>query len=150
MAKGALPVWLISRSVIGAAFPGGSAWCGIAVGIAAVLGHMWTFLGGFRGGKGVATAAGVVLALDPPAMLVCLALFVVTVAVTRYISVGSILSAAAFPIVVALLSPLGIHQPLFGLGIVLAAVLIWSHRGNLARLRRGEERRFSLARGRSG
>ena len=146
MAKGALPVWLISRSAVGAAFPGGPEWCAIAVGAAAVIGHVWTFLARFRGGKGVATAAGVVLALDPPAMGVCLVVFVVAVALSRYISVGSILAAAAFPVVVALQSPRGIRQPLFALGVVLASVLIWRHRENLARLRRGEERKFSLAR----
>ena len=146
MGKGALPVWLISRGAVGAAFPGRPEWCAITVGVAAVIGHVWSFLARFRGGKGVATAAGVVLALDPPAMGICLAVFVVAVALSRYISVGSILAAAAFPVVVALQSPRGSHQPVFALGVVLAGVLIWRHRENLARLRRGEERKFSLAR----
>jgi glycerol-3-phosphate acyltransferase PlsY len=146
MAKGALPVWLIPGSAIGGAFPGGPTWCGIAVGAAAVLGHVWTFLASFRGGKGVATAGGVVLALDPVAMVICLAVFVILVALTRYISLGSIAAAAAFPVAIALEPQRGVRHPLFWLGLVLAAVLIWRHRTNLGRLRRGEERRFSLAR----
>jgi glycerol-3-phosphate acyltransferase PlsY len=147
MAKGALPVWLISRSAVGAAFTGGREWCAIAVGGAAIVGHMWTFLASFRGGKGVATAGGVVLALDPISLLLCLAVFVVTVAITRFISVGSIFAAILFPIVVALRSARGVHQPLFWLAIGVSLLVIWRHRENVARLRRGEERRFSLARG---
>jgi len=109
MAKGALPVWLISRSAV--------------------------------------TAGGVVLALDPISLLLCLAVFVVTVAITRFISVGSIFAAILFPIVVALRSARGVHQPLFWLAIGVSLLVIWRHRENVARLRRGEERRFSLARG---
>ena len=147
LAKGALPVWLIPRSAIGAAFPGGPEWCALAVGTAAVLGHVWTFLAGFRGGKGVATAAGVVLALDPPAMLICMAAFVTLVAFTRFISVGSMVAAATFPLVVAFQSAHGVHDPLFILALVLAGLVILRHRENLTRLARGEERRFTLARG---
>jgi acyl phosphate:glycerol-3-phosphate acyltransferase len=144
MAKGALPVALVPAGAVGAAFPGGAAVCAIAVGLGAILGHVFTFLAGFRGGKGVATAAGVVLALAPLATLLCLAIFVVTVAVTRYISVGSIVGSAAFPVAVALLSPRGVREPVFAFGVVVAALLIWRHRENITRLRRGEERRFTL------
>jgi len=149
MAKGALPVGLVPRSAIGASFPGGPAWCALAVGAAAVLGHVWTFLAGFRGGKGVATAAGVVLALDPVAMLICAGVFVVLVGITRFISVGSMAASAAFPLVVALQPHHGVRDPLFVLALVLAASLIARHRENLARLRRGDERRFRLSRGRA-
>ena len=143
--NGAAPTWLVPRTALGAAFPGGVEWCALAVGTAAVLGHVWTFLAGVRGGKGVATAGGVVLALDPIAMLICVALFVALVAITRFISVGSMVAAAAFPVVVALQPSHGPRDPLFGAAIVLAALLILRHRDNLARLSRGEERRFSLA-----
>ncbi len=67
IAKGALPVWLLPHAAFAAAFPGGPEWCGLAVGFAAVAGHVWTFLAGFKGGKGVATTAGVLLALAPAA-----------------------------------------------------------------------------------
>ena len=65
IAKGAVPVWLLPHSAIGAAFPGGPEWCALAAAFAAVAGHVWTFLAGFKGGKGVATSAGVLLALSP-------------------------------------------------------------------------------------
>ena len=148
MAKGALPVLLVPRFPVGDAFPGGREWCVIAVGLAAVMGHMWTFLAGFKGGKGVATAGGVVLALQPLVLLACVGIFVVAVAVSRYISVGSLVSAVAFPVIVALATPRGIHQPVFGLGVLLAIMVIARHRQNLVRLSRGEERRFSLTSGR--
>jgi len=98
MAKGALPAWLIPGSVWGGHFPGGTEWCRIAVGLAAIAGHMWTVFAGFRGGKGVATTAGVLLASSPIAFAVFAAVFVAAVAVTRYISVGSMLGAVAFAV----------------------------------------------------
>ncbi len=143
-AKGALPVLLVPRSPLGAAFPGGAQWCAIAVGLAAIAGHVWTFLAGFRGGKGVATAAGVMMALAPVPLAGSAVLFVVVVAISRYISLGSIAGAAAFPVFLALLSPRGMRQPTFALAVVVAALLIARHRGNMGRLLRGEERRFSL------
>jgi len=147
MAKGALPVLLVPRGTLGDSFPGGSQWCAIATGIAAVIGHAWTFLADFRGGKGVATAGGVMLTLTPLATLIALGIFVGVVAATRYISLGSVISAALFPVVVALLSPRGVHQPVFVLSVVLASVIVIRHRSNLRRLLRGEERRFSLSGG---
>jgi glycerol-3-phosphate acyltransferase PlsY len=147
MAKGALPALLIPRTLLGTAFPGGPQWCAIAVGIAAVLGHAWTFLAGFRGGKGVATAGGVMLALAPVATLAGLVVFVAVVWITRYISLGSVVSAALFPALVAMVSPRGVHDPVFALSVVLAIVIVIRHRSNLGRLRRGEERRFSLTGG---
>jgi glycerol-3-phosphate acyltransferase PlsY len=147
MAKGALPVLLIPRGTSGASFPGGPEWCAIAAGIAAVLGHAWTFLAAFRGGKGVATAGGVMLTLAPLATAIALVIFVSVVVSTRYISLGSVISAALFPAVVAFLSPRGVHQPVFALSVVLALLIVIRHRSNLRRLARGEERRFSLTRG---
>jgi len=149
MAKGALPVFLIPRTALAASFPGGGAWCAIAAGMAALLGHAWSFLADFRGGKGVATAGGVMLALAPLATLIALVIFTVTVAISRYISLGSVVSAALFPVVVALLVPRGVHQPVFALSLVMAAVIILRHRANLRRLAHGEERRFSLGREKS-
>ncbi|MGH7742807.1 MAG: glycerol-3-phosphate 1-O-acyltransferase PlsY [Candidatus Eiseniibacteriota bacterium] len=147
MAKGALPALLIPRSMLGATFPGGPEWCAIVAGIAAVIGHAWTFLADFRGGKGVATAGGVMLALAPLATLVSLGIFVLVVSLSRYISLGSVVSAVLFPGVVALLSPRGVHQPVFTLTVILALLIVVRHRDNLRRLRRGEERRFSLSGG---
>jgi acyl phosphate:glycerol-3-phosphate acyltransferase len=145
VAKGALPVWLVPVSALGAAFPGGREACAIAVGLAAIAGHVWTFLAGFKGGKGVATTAGVLLALSPPAFAAFFAVFLATVAVTRYISLGSILGAIAFAVTLAVRAG-GRISPALVFGVLAAALVIARHRENIARLLRGEERRFSWKR----
>jgi glycerol-3-phosphate acyltransferase PlsY len=144
--KGALPVWLLPQTSLGAAVPGGPAWCAIAVGFAAVAGHVWTFLAGFRGGKGVATSAGVLLALSPAAFGVFFVVFVATLLLTRYVSLGSILGSVAFTVALARFSVDGVHNPAFLLGALLALLVIVRHRDNLGRLVRGQERRFSFKR----
>jgi len=146
IAKGAVPVWLLPHSAIGAAFPGGPEWCALAAAFAAVAGHVWTFLAGFKGGKGVATSAGVLLALSPASFGVFAAVFVVTLLVTRFVSLGSILGAVAFAIALARFSPSGVASPSFAVGAVLATLVIVRHKDNIARLLRGEERRFSFTR----
>lgn len=147
VAKGALPVWLVPGLPIAANFPGGREWCAVAVGLAAVAGHVWTFLAGFRGGKGVATTAGVLLALAPAAFGVFVAVFLVTLFVSKYVSLGSILGALAFSIALAFLVPGGFRSPTFGVGALLAILVIARHRENIVRLLRGEERRFTFRSG---
>ena len=142
--KGAAPVWLVPLQPAMAAFPGGQEWCAVTVGLAAVAGHVWTCFAGFQGGKGVATTAGVLLALAPAAFGVFVAVFVAAVAITRYVSVGSILGSLAFVVALAVLGADGIRSPSFLLGAALALLVIVRHRENLRRLARGEERRFSL------
>jgi glycerol-3-phosphate acyltransferase PlsY len=146
IAKGALPVWLLPRTALGAAFPGGPEWCALAAAFAAVAGHVWTFLARFRGGKGVATSAGVLLALSPPAFGVFVAVFLVVLLLTRYVSLGSMLGAVAFSVALARFSPSGAASPTFAVGALLALLVIARHRDNIARLLRGEERRFSFTR----
>lgn len=147
--KGALPVLLLPGSSLGAAFPGGAAWSPLVCGLAAILGHVFTVFAGFRGGKGVATTAGVLLALSPPAFGVFAVLFVGTVALTRWISLGSILGSVGFAIALALRSPAGLRSPATWFGIVVAVLVILRHRDNIMRLLRGEERRFEWKGGRS-
>jgi acyl phosphate:glycerol-3-phosphate acyltransferase len=147
MLKGALPVWIVPGLPFASAFPGGREACALAVGFAAVAGHVWTLFAGFRGGKGVATTAGVLLALSPRAFLVFGAVFVITVAVTRYISLGSVLGAIAFAVALGFLAPAGVRSPTFAFGVAVALLVVIRHRANLARLARGQESRFSFRRG---
>ena len=146
MLKGALPVWIVPALPIAEGFPGGPEVCGMAVGLAAVAGHVWTFLAGFRGGKGVATMTGVLFAIAPAAFGAFTLVFVATVAITRYISLGSVLGAVAFALTLALATPGGARSPMIVFGTLAAALVIWRHRENLQRIARGTERKFSWRR----
>lgn len=144
IAKGALPTWLVPGLAVCAPFPGGAEWCRLTVGLAAVLGHVFTVFAGFKGGKGVATTVGVLLALSPPAFGVFLAVFLATLALSRYISLGSILGSVAFAVTLAFTAAGGVRSPSFGFGVVIALLVIVRHKDNIGRLVRGEERRFSF------
>jgi glycerol-3-phosphate acyltransferase PlsY len=98
----------------------------------------------------VATTVGVLLALSPLAFLVFVGVFVATLLVTRFVSLGSIFGAIAFSVSLWWFAPGGGRDPVFGLGVVLAVVVISRHHGNLRRLLRGEERRFSFSGGGKG
>jgi glycerol-3-phosphate acyltransferase PlsY len=136
-AKGALPVLLLPPRT---AAPHPGIWA-LAYGIAAILGHARPiFLLWKGGGKGVATACGVFLALAPLPTLFSLVVFAVMFFVTGYVSLGSLVSAVA--LVVALLVRQGPRSPIFALGVVVALFVFWTHRANIGRLRRGEEHRF--------
>ena len=147
VAKGALPTWLLPGLPVFAGVPGGREGCAVAVGLGAVAGHVWTCFAGFRGGKGVATTVGVLLAAAPVAFGVFAAVFLATLLLTRYVSLGSILGSIAF--VAALLWRSGgrLDRPVLWMGVLLAILVIARHRGNIERLLRGEERRFAFGRG---
>ena len=113
-------------------------WIGIA-GIAAMLGHIFPLWLGFRGGKGVATGVGVFLVLIPVAVLISGVLFVITVAVTRYVSLGSTLSALSVPAFAWLLN---YDTPLVFTALFGAALIIYAHRQNIQRLMTGTENKF--------
>ena len=147
MLKGAIPTWVVPGLPFTASFPGGAEWCRLAVGFGAIAGHVWTAFAGFKGGKGVATTAGVLLALSPIAFLAFALVFVLTVALTRFISLGSILGAVTFAIALGLLSPAGVASPTFLFGALVAIVVVARHRDNIVRLARGEERRFAFRSG---
>lgn len=149
IAKGALPVWLVPGQGWAQAFPGGAAWCAVAVGFAAVAGHVWTFLAGFQGGKGVATTVGVLLALSPPSFGVFVGVFLATLLLTRFVSLGSILGSIAFCVALWRFSPDGVASPRFLIGALLALVVIVRHKDNIARLLAGKERRFSFTKEKS-
>ena len=137
-AKGAVAVALV-RWLAPSFGLGGTAVAGAA--FAAFAGHLYPVYFGFKGGKGVATAFGIVLALSGWLALAALVVFLAVVATTRYVSLASVLGAAA----AAALTPV-----LFGTGWILAAVLgmavliVWRHRANLQRLLAGEESRVTF------
>lgn len=111
-------------------------------GLCAILGHMFTPWLGFEGGKGVATAVGAFAAIAPRAVLVSLALFIIIVAITRYVSLGSVLGAIAFPIACWWLAP-NMRDPIAMSLIVISSLLIvLRHRANLKRLFAGSENRL--------
>lgn len=111
----------------------------LACGVAAIVGHVWPVFLGFRGGKGVATAAGAFGALAPVPLLAATVTFGLVLLVTRYMSLGSLSGAVVLPVGVALLRGMG--DPLFWVSVGVAGFVFWTHRTNLDRLRRGVEPR---------
>ena len=136
--KGALPVYYLPPRIVSPRDP--ILWA-IACGVAAIAGHVRPiFLKLRKGGKGVATAAGVFFALAPIPMAVTFVVFVVVVLATGYVSLGSMISAVVLP--TFLLVTLGLRSPLFVVSAIIALFVFWTHRSNIGRLRRGEEHRF--------
>jgi glycerol-3-phosphate acyltransferase PlsY len=136
--KGALPVWLFGARDPGIPlFP-------LLCGLAAVVGHVFSVFVGFKGGKGVATAAGVVLALAPWGFLAVTVVWALLVRFTGYVSLASVAAAALFPLAAWLLHETrGLELIAF---IALAAFIVWKHRANLRRLVAGTENRFGRRR----
>ena len=140
--KGAAAVILASFMPIGGINP---EVVQLLAGTAAVAGHMWTVFARFRGGKGVGTAAGMLLAIYPVALLLAVAVFVVVAVATGYVSLGSISGAVAFPLIAVVLSPAGLRDispVLLAVTVPIALVIVYRHRSNIRRLLRGEENRF--------
>jgi acyl phosphate:glycerol-3-phosphate acyltransferase len=134
-AKGLVPVLVFARQV------SSSQLFALICGLVAVVGHVFSVFVGFKGGKGVATAAGVMLGLTPAALGVAVLVWAALVYLTGYVSVGSIAAAAIFPLAVYLLEPP--DQPaMLWLDIAVAAAIVWFHRGNIQRLFKGTENRF--------
>lgn len=136
--KGYLAVWMAMRWS-----HGNIRWM-MAAGVAVVLGHTFSCWLGFRGGKGVATGLGLFLAIAWQAVLATLLVWLVVVAFWRYISLGSIVAAAALPILVYLFYAPGHAPPLavsFG-SVAVAIIVIFKHRENIARLIAGTESRL--------
>lgn len=136
-AKGAVPVLVLP----GLATTTHATWWAIAYGAAAIAGHVRSvFLLWQGGGKGVATAAGVFLALAPLGLVVALLVFVAVLWASGYVSLGSLTAAAVLPLAVWLEK--GRHSPVLWASIAVAIFVFWTHRANIGRLRRGQENRF--------
>ena len=142
MAKGALPVYLFPRIIPAASLPTHDPVVfAIVCGLAAIIGHMRpVYLKFGKGGKGVATAAGVFLALAPLQTLLTLLVFAAVLLISGYVSLGSLTSAVALPILLGI--TVGTRSPLFAISILVATFVFWTHRANIVRLRAGEEHRF--------
>ena len=135
-AKGALPVVLADR--FGGAWGLGEGTVAL-VGVAAFVGHLWPVFFRFQGGKGVATAAGVLLAMNPWLGLATLASFAIILFFFRYVSLASIVAAAFAPFYQLLIWGAG---PVAAAVVVMSLLLIWRHSANIQRLMNGTEHRL--------
>lgn len=132
VAKGAGSVLIAARLTPGAVGP-------VAAGVAAIVGHVFPAWLGFRGGKGVATACGAFSVLAPAATALAAAVFLVTVWMTRYVSLGSVIATAALPTLAWMTRT---SVPVIAGAILTAILIVGRHHGNMARLRDGTERRL--------
>ncbi len=107
--------------------------------LAAFVGHIWPAMFKFKGGKGVAVAFGGIVAINWQLGLLCLAIVAVVVLLTRMVSLGSITAALAFPVLTYFMEPDFLY-----VGIAMAALLIYKHKGNIQRLMKGEENKLSF------
>ena len=131
--------WLVARPEWSAPVRSSSFWITLAA-VIAVLAHMFPVWLKFHGGKGVATAAGAFLAIDPKALLAGMIVFAIVIAATRIVSLASILSAASIPVFLRFLT----HAPFWTvvLSIVISIAIIVKHHSNIARLAQGRERKM--------
>ena len=116
----------------------------LALGIAAVLGHVFPVYVGFRGGKGVATLLGFMIAVFPQAAIISIAVFLITLLFTKYVSLGSIVAGLFFPFGVYFLSQTVLPTMMI-FAIFVPVVLITTHQRNIERLIRGEENKIKIS-----
>ncbi len=119
----------------------------ILAGTMAMAGHIWTVFFGFRGGKGVLTMAGAVLGVAPLQVGVCTGIFLLVLVTTRYVSLSSIISYTCFPVVVFVFQMIfqvetSLYLKIFS--FLIAGAIIFTHRENIKRLIRGEERKIGM------
>jgi glycerol-3-phosphate acyltransferase PlsY len=133
--KGVVPVLVFAPRI------SSSQLVALACGIAAVIGHVFSVFVRFKGGKGVATAAGAIAALHPLALGACVVIWAAVVYLSGYVSLGSVTAAAALPILVAITEP-HVSAAVLAIDTALVAAIIWFHRANIGRLLKGTEHRF--------
>lgn len=120
----------------------------ILCGTAAVIGHIWTIWGGFKGGKGIATAAGMLIGLAPWDILIVVGVFIVVLVVSKYVSLGSISAAVAFPLTLffranVLKNEVEGYSTLIYFSLAIATLLIYTHRHNIKRILEGREHKIT-------
>jgi glycerol-3-phosphate acyltransferase PlsY len=160
MAKGLLATVVISRLMFGSlpfqnATPFDDATVvRIIAGSAAILGHVWTLFAGFKGGKGIATAGGMLIGVAPVEVAVSAAVFALVFLITHYVSLGSVSAALAFPLTmffrenVFMVDVEGYNTLIF-FSIGISLLIIFTHRSNIGRLLKGTENRLTSFRGAS-
>jgi acyl phosphate:glycerol-3-phosphate acyltransferase len=121
---------------------------------AAIIGHVWTMFAGFKGGKGIATAAGMLLGLTPTEFIVSILVFAIFFLAFRYVSLGSIMAAVAFPLTLIiryniLSDEIHSYKTLVFFSIGIALFLIYSHRANIKRLWTGTEKKITSFKGKT-
>lgn len=135
--KGALPVLFLPQVLATDGLDPGTA--AVLAGVAAILGHVFSVFLRLKGGKGVATTAGVIIALSPAVAGITLATFVAVALLGRTVSLASVLAAVSFPVAVQVLEGPG---PLLWMALAVAVLVVVRHRGNLARIAAGTEPRI--------
>ncbi len=119
----------------------------IIAGLSAIVGHIWTIFAGFKGGKGVGTAAGMLIVLYPLAALICLTIFVLTLLIGRIVSVSSMTATSSLPVVLIILNKYFQHSTsnvLIYFSIFIAVLIVFTHRSNIKKILKGEENRISF------
>jgi len=116
----------------------------LALGVAAVLGHVFPVYAGFRGGKGIATLFGVIMALHPQACLLATLVFLAVFLTTHYVSLGSMCAALAFPFIVALGFPGKAFPPMVIFSVMVTVLVLITHQKNIERLLKKQESKIRL------
>lgn len=118
----------------------------ITCGVCAVLGHIFPIYEKFKGGKGVATLLGMVIAVNPAVAGVCVLIFLIVLLISKYVSLGSMIAAFSFPLLllIPLLNPVGPHPILMTFGILIFLMVVFTHKKNIKRLKNGEENKTFL------
>jgi glycerol-3-phosphate acyltransferase PlsY len=124
--------------------PGGIYVLKVGLVVAVVLGHIFPLFAGFKGGKGVATLAGAVMGVAPSSIMLCLAVWVVVLMASHYVSLSSIAAGACFPIFILLSPRTNTSVTLIVFSFVVAVLLLITHRKNIARLRAGKESKIYI------
>jgi glycerol-3-phosphate acyltransferase PlsY len=123
----------------------------IIAGCSAMLGHIWTLFAGFKGGKGIATAGGMLIGIAPVEVAVSLGVFAIVFVISQYVSLGSLSAAIAFPLTMffrenVFLVDIQGYNTLIYFSIAIALLIVFTHRSNIRRLLRGTENRITTIR----